>query len=73
MAGKQEERFLSEASEVYGFGSNSSSQLAMGGQEKVLTATHMPHMANCQVVSRFVGLLVHMCVCQSVSVSHMYM
>ena len=50
-AGKQEECFLSEASEAYAFGSNSSSQLAMGTQEKVLQATHMPHMANCQVVS----------------------
>lgn len=49
-AGKQEERFLSETSEAYAFGSNSSSQLAMGTQEKVLEATHMPHMANCQVV-----------------------
>ena len=50
-AGKQEECFLSETSEAYAFGSNSSSQLAMGTQEKVLQATHMPHMANCQVVS----------------------
>ena len=50
-AGKQEECFLSEASEAYAFGSNSSSQLAMGTQEKVLQATHMPRMANCQVVS----------------------
>ena len=51
LTGQQEERFLSEASEAYAFGSNSSSQLAMGTQEKILEATHMPHMANCQVVS----------------------
>ena len=52
MAGKQDEkRFLSEACEAYAFGSNSSSQLAMGSEEKVLDATHVPHMANCQVVS----------------------
>ena len=49
-AGEQEDRFLSETSEAYAFGSNSSSQLAMGSQEKVLKATHMPHMANSQVV-----------------------
>lgn len=48
---KPEDRFLSETSEAYAFGSNSSGQLAMGTQEKVLKATHMPHMANCQVVS----------------------
>ena len=51
-AGEQEDRFLSETSEAYAFGSNSSSQLAMGSQEKVLKATHMPHMANSQVVRR---------------------
>lgn len=48
---KPEDRFLSETSEAFAFGSNSSGQLAMGTQEKVLKATHMAHMANCQVVS----------------------
>ena len=50
VVGVQEERYLSEASEAYAFGSNSSSQLAMGTQEKILDATHMPHMANSQLV-----------------------
>ena len=36
---------------MYAFGSNSSSQLAMGSTEKLPKATPMSHMANCQVVS----------------------
>ena len=47
----EEERFLSETCEVLAFGSNSSSQLAMGSTEKLMTATSLAHMANCQVVS----------------------
>ncbi|XP_064390094.1 probable E3 ubiquitin-protein ligase HERC1 isoform X2 [Halichondria panicea] len=45
-----EGRFLSETCEVYAFGSNSSSQLAMGSTEKFLKATSMQHMSNVQVV-----------------------
>lgn len=37
--------------QVYAFGSNSSSQLAMQSTDKFPTATVMPHMANCQFVS----------------------
>ena len=51
----EEERFLSETCEVHAFGSNSSSQLAMGSTEKLVTAMSLPHMANCQVVSRREG------------------
>ena len=45
-----EQGVLSETSEVYAFGSNSSSQLAMGSTEKFLKASNMQHMANVQVV-----------------------
>ena len=48
--GGEAECFLSETCEVYAFGSNSSSQLAMGSTEKFLKATVMPHMANIQLV-----------------------
>ena len=48
--GKEEGRFLSETCEVYAFGSNSSSQLAMGSTEKFMKASLMSHMANVQVV-----------------------
>ena len=44
-------KFISESCEVYAFGSNSSSQLAMGSMEKYHKATLMTHMANIQVVS----------------------
>ena len=50
---KENEDFISEACEVYGFGSNSSKQLAMQSPEKLHTATLMPHMANVQVVSHY--------------------
>lgn len=49
--GQGEERYLSETCECYAFGSNSSAQLAMGSTEKLVNATPIPHMANCQVVS----------------------
>ena len=45
-----EERFISETCETYAFGSNSSSQLAMGSVEKFTKAATMQNMANCQVV-----------------------
>ena len=35
---------------MYAFGSNSSSQLAMGSTEKFMKASLMSHMANVQVV-----------------------
>lgn len=43
--------FLSQSSEVYAFGSNSSSQLAMRSSDKFHAATLMPHMEDVQVVS----------------------
>lgn len=46
------DRFLSETCEVYGFGSNSSTQLAMGPREKFQTASLASHMADVQVVSK---------------------
>jgi len=42
--------FLSETCEVYGLGSNSNSQLALGSLEKFHTATAVSHMANAQMV-----------------------
>ena len=45
-----EKPFVSEKCDVYAFGSNSSSQLAMGSTEKLVKATLLPHMANCQLV-----------------------
>jgi hypothetical protein len=38
---------------VFAFGSNSSSQLAMGSTEKFHKATVMQHMANVQVVCTY--------------------
>ena len=37
--------------QVYAFGSNSSSQLAMGSTDKFLQATKMDHFADAQFVS----------------------
>ncbi|KAL5481420.1 hypothetical protein EMCRGX_G021569 [Ephydatia muelleri] len=45
-----EKPFVSETCDVYAFGSNSSSQLAMGSTEKLVKASLLPHMANCQLV-----------------------
>jgi len=50
----EEHTFLSETCEAYAFGSNSSSQLAMRFIQKLVCATQMLHLANCQVVSGWV-------------------
>lgn len=47
---REDGKFISESCEVFAFGSNSSSQLAMGSTEKFHKATLMSHMANVQVV-----------------------
>ena len=47
---REDGKFISESCEVFAFGSNSSSQLAMGSTEKFHKATLMQHMANVQVV-----------------------
>ena len=44
--------------QVYAFGSNSSSQLAMGSTDKFLQATKMVHMANSQFVSIIINLTI---------------
>ncbi len=44
--------FVSQLSEVYAFGSNSSSQLAMRSSDKFHAATAMPHMDDAQMVRR---------------------
>ena len=43
--------FVSQMSEVYAFGSNSSSQLAMRSSDKFHAATPMPHMDAAQMVN----------------------
>ena len=48
--GGEDGKFISESCEVLAFGSNSSSQMAMGSTEKFHKATLMSHMANAQVV-----------------------
>lgn len=50
-SGDHSEFFPSRSSEVYAFGSNSSSQLAMRASDKFHAATLMPHMEDVQVVS----------------------
>ena len=61
---QDEGRFLSETCEVYAFGSNSSSQLAMGSAEKFLKATSMQHMSNVQVVGIHIVIHSDMYVCR---------
>ncbi len=46
---------------MYAFGSNSSSQLAMGSTEKFLKATSMQHMSNVQVVGTCMHSDMYMC------------
>ena len=50
---REDGKFISESCEVFAFGSNSSSQLAMGSTEKFHKATLMQHMANVQVVCTY--------------------
>ena len=60
---------MSETCDVYAFGSNSSSQLAMGSTEKFVKATLMSHMANCQLVNSLLPFLACMEVCVPLPIS----
>jgi E3 ubiquitin-protein ligase HERC1 len=46
----QQGKYISTKCDVYAFGSNSSSQLAMGSTEKFMKATLLTHMANAQFI-----------------------
>ena len=53
--------FISETCDVYGFGKNSSNQLALGSQDKVQVLSLVPHMADVQMVSYFNQMRLSMC------------